>query len=107
MQIGHPTRTYPGLWLDLVLISGMWGSSFLFIKLINDSVPPFAFAAARGFIAMVALLAWLMVRRVPIRPSKRRSWAIWSEFQHMVVLGTTNGWLANVMTVTAIRYVDS
>jgi drug/metabolite transporter (DMT)-like permease len=25
----------------------------------------------------------------------------------MVVLGTTNGWLANVMTVTALRYLDS
>jgi drug/metabolite transporter (DMT)-like permease len=107
MQIDHPTRTFPGLWLNLVLISGMWGSSFLFIKLINDLVPPFFFAAARGFIAMAALLAWLMVRKVPMHPCKRRSEAIWSEFRHMVVLGTTNGWLANVMTVTALRYVDS
>jgi len=106
-RIGHSTRALPGLWFNLVLISGMWGSSFLFIKLINDSVPPFSFAATRGFIAMVALLAWLTVRKIPMHSSERTSRAIWSDFRHMVVLGTTNGWLASVMTVTALRYLDS
>jgi drug/metabolite transporter (DMT)-like permease len=48
------------------MISGMWGSSFLFIKLMNDSVPTFSFAAARGFIATAALLAWLVVRKVSL-----------------------------------------
>ena len=107
MQIDDPTRTFPGLWSNLLLISGMWGSSFLFIKLISNSVPPFSFAAARGFIAMLALLAWLLVRKAAKHPIERGSRAIWSDFQHMVVLGTTNGWLANVMTITALRYLDS
>jgi len=69
---------------------------------------PFAFAASRGFIAMAALLAWLALRRrallaygnhSPPRP--------WKTIGHMVVLGTTNGWLANVLTATAVSHVDS
>src|SRR4051812_20478562 len=107
MQIDSLRRGLPGLWLNLAMISGMWGSSFLFIKLMNDAVPPFSFAAARGFIATAALLAWLVARKVSLHARERPSHAMWSDFQHMVVLGTTNGWLANVMTVTAIRYVDS
>ena len=100
-------RSLSGLWFNLVLISGMWGSSFLFIKLISNSVPPFSFAAARGFIAMAALLVWLIVRRAPIYPNEWRRRAVWGDLRHMLVLGTTNGWLANVMTVTALRYLDS
>ena len=107
MVIGNAMRGLSGLWLNLVLISGMWGSSFLFIKLISNSVPPFSFAAARGFIATVALLVWLMVRKAPIYPSDWHHGTIWDDVRHMVVLGTTNGWLANVMTVTALRYLDS
>jgi drug/metabolite transporter (DMT)-like permease len=100
-------RGLPGLWLNLVLISGMWGSSFLFIKLISNSVPPFSFAAARGFIATAALLSWLIIRKAPLYPEEWRHGKIWQNLRHMVVLGTTNGWLANVMTVTALKYIDS
>src|SRR3954470_10570652 len=100
-------RGLSGLWLNLVLISGMWGSSFLFIKFISNSVPPFSFAAARGFIAMAALLVWLLIRKASIYSNGWHHRAVWGDFRHMVVLGTTNGWLANVMTVTALRYLDS
>jgi drug/metabolite transporter (DMT)-like permease len=96
------------LWLNLIVISGTWGSSFVFVKLITQSMHPFAFAAARGFIAMSALLAWLALRSQtrpaydgPSLPSR------WKNIGHMVVLGTTNGWLANVLTATAVSRVDS
>jgi hypothetical protein len=51
------------LWTTLIVISGTWDSSFVFIKLITKSMYPFAFAASRGFIAMAALLAWVASRR--------------------------------------------
>jgi drug/metabolite transporter (DMT)-like permease len=97
------------LWLNLVVISGTWGSSFVFVKLITESMPPFAFAASRGFIAMSALLAWLALRSRtnppaydgPLLPSRRKN------IGHMFVLGTTNGWLANVLTAVAVSRVDS
>ncbi len=43
------------LWLNLIVISGTWGSSFVLVRLITESMHPFAFAGSRGFIAMAAL----------------------------------------------------
>jgi drug/metabolite transporter (DMT)-like permease len=96
------------LWANLIVISGTWGSSFVFVKLITESMQPFAFAASRGFIAMLALLAWLALRsRTPrVDPGSSRS-SPWKNIGHIVVLGTTNGWLTNVLTATAVSRVDS
>jgi len=96
------------LWANLIVISGTWGSSFVFVKLITESMHPFAFAASRGLIAMSALLVWLALwgrplplYQGPLRPSG------WKSFRHMIVLGTTNGWLTNVLTAVAVSRVDS
>jgi len=94
------------VWLNLAVISGAWGSSFLFVKLISVSVSPFAFAFARGAIAALALFAWLVIRamRQPLPglplPTRR-------DLRHMVVLGTTNGWFANVTTAVAVAHAES
>jgi drug/metabolite transporter (DMT)-like permease len=95
------------LWLNLIVISGAWGSSFVFVKLISESMDPFAFAASRGFIAMLALLAWLALRRTPPADDDQMPAFAWRNVGHMVVLGTTNGSLANVLTATAVSHVDS
>jgi len=96
------------LWMNLIVISGTWGSSFVFVKLIAQSMDPFAFAASRGFIAMSALLAWLAWRgRTPPPYDGRLTPSPWKNIGHMVVLGTTNGWLANVLTAAAVSRVDS
>jgi drug/metabolite transporter (DMT)-like permease len=96
------------LWVNLVVISGTWGGSFALVKLITHSMHPFAFAASRGFIAMSALFAWLALRSraPPARYGPPRS-STWQNVRHMLVLGTTNGWLANVLTATAVSRVDS
>ena len=96
------------LWVNLIVISGTWGSSFAFVKLISESMQPFAFAASRGFIAMSALLVWLAFRSrtLPAHDSPSLP-STWKKIGHMVVLGTTNGWLANVLTATAVSRVDS
>ncbi len=97
-----------GLWTNLIVISGTWGSSFVLVKLITASMYPFAFAASRGFIAMAALLAWLaLTRRPPPTVGDHSQPRPWKTIGHMLVLGTTNGWLANVLTATAVSRVDS
>jgi drug/metabolite transporter (DMT)-like permease len=95
------------VWLNLAVISATWGSSFLFAKLISADLPPFAFAFARGGIAMLALGGWLLLQailkredRPPLLPTKQ-------ELRDMAVLGTTNGWFANAMTVVAVLHADS
>jgi len=98
----------PSLWLNLILISGTWGSSFVLVKLITQSMHPFAFAASRGFIAMSALLIWLAVQgRNRLTDDSPRLPSLRKNIGHMVVLGTTNGWLANVLTAAAVSRVDS
>jgi drug/metabolite transporter (DMT)-like permease len=96
------------LWLNLIVISGTWGSSFVLVRLITEWIHPFAFAASRGFIAMSALLAWLALRsRTQPAHNERPRRALGKNIRHMVVLGTTNGWLANVLTAIAVSRVDS
>jgi drug/metabolite transporter (DMT)-like permease len=96
------------LWVNLLVISGTWGSSLVFVKLITVSIYPFAFAASRGFIAMAALLAWLASRRRALPAYGSDSLPrLWKTIGHMVVLGTTNGWPTNVLTATAVSHVDS
>jgi drug/metabolite transporter (DMT)-like permease len=96
------------LWLNLIVISGTWGSSFALVRLVTESMHPFAFAASRGFIAMSALLAWLALRSRTQPPhNERPRRALGKNIRHMVVLGTTNGWLANVLTAIAVSRVDS
>jgi drug/metabolite transporter (DMT)-like permease len=96
------------LWVNLIVISGTWGSSFVIVKLITESMHPFAFSASRGFIAALALLAWLALRgRAPPNDYRPPLPSAWKNLGHMLVLGTTNGWLANVLVATAVSRVDS
>src|SRR5437867_5085979 len=96
------------LWVNLLVISGTWGSSFVLFKLITESMYPFAFAASRGFIAMSALLVWLALwRRAPLSEGSPSLPSCWRTIGHMIVLGTTNGWLTNVLTAAAVSRVDS
>lgn len=96
------------LWLNLIVISGTWGSSFAFVKLISEAMHPFAFAASRGFIAMSALLVWILLSNRALPASAAPSGPFpWKNITPMVVLGTTNGWLTNVLIVAAVRRVDS
>jgi drug/metabolite transporter (DMT)-like permease len=57
--------TLPALvWLVLATI---WGSTWLFIKVGLQDLPPFWFAAMRFVVAAMPLVAWLLVRRGPLR----------------------------------------
>jgi len=96
------------LWVNLLVISGTWGSSFVFVKLITGTMYPFAFAASRGFVAMAALLAWVASRRraLPAYGSHPLP-HLWKTIGHMDILGTTNGLPTNVPTATAVSHVDN
>ena len=57
---------------------------------------------------MTALLVWVASRRRAL-PSYGRCPLprLWKTIGHMVIPGTTHGWLINVLTVTAVSHVDS
>ena len=70
-------------YLRLLLLSAIWGSSFLFIKLAVAEIPPMTLVAARLGLAALALLLFLAAtgRRLP------RGWGIWRGFLVVAVIG--------------------
>jgi len=51
------------VWL---LLSAVWGSTWLFIKIGLEDVPPFTFAGLRFIVAMLSLVPFLLIRKVRI-----------------------------------------
>ncbi len=60
------------VWLILSLI---WGSTWLFIKLGLEDLPPFTFAGVRFVIAAAILVVVIAVRRIPL-PRERGDWRL-------------------------------
>jgi drug/metabolite transporter (DMT)-like permease len=60
------------IWLVLSLI---WGSTWLFIKLGLEDLPPFTFAGIRFVIAALILSIVIVIRRRPL-PRRRRDWGL-------------------------------
>ncbi len=60
------------VWL---ILSVIWGSTWLFIKLGLEDLPPFTFAGLRFVVAVIPLIIWLWVRRAPL-PREQRDWAL-------------------------------
>ena len=80
-------------WLLLLLLSVIWGSSFLFIRVAVQEIPPLTLVLARVVIA-AGLLSLIIV----LRPSSfQHGWKIWGSFFLMGVLN-------NVIPFTFIFY---
>jgi drug/metabolite transporter (DMT)-like permease len=88
------------VWVELGLMSVMWGSAFLLMKVAVPTVPAFTMTATRGLLA--AAILWIAIRTT--RRARQRSKDPWV---HAVVLGTVSGWLPNVLTAWALLRLDS
>src|SRR4029079_4960453 len=60
------------VWL---LLCGIWGSTWLFIKLGLENLPPITFAGIRFVIACVILFVVVRVRRIAL-PDNKRDWGL-------------------------------
>ena len=67
------------------------------MKLLADSVDPFAIASTRAGIAAIILSLWFSLRGHSPLPSRR-------EFVPWLILGTLNGWMPNVLTAFALEH---
>ena len=99
-QSRHIPTTQATVWVELALMSLMWGSAFLLMKVAVPTVPAFTMAAARGLLA--AVLLWIAIRAT--RRAKQRSSDRWVP---ALVLGTVSGWVPNVLTAWALLRLDS
>lgn len=60
------------VWLILALI---WSTTWIFIKIGLDDLPPIAFSSARFLISVAILFAVIKIRRIPL-PSSRAQWKL-------------------------------
>ena len=56
-----------------VILCGIWGSTWLFIKLGLENLPPLTFAGIRFVIACAILFTWIRIRRLQL-PKTRSDW---------------------------------
>ena len=82
------------IWLGMLVLYVVWGSTYLGIAIAVDTIPPFLMAAARFFLAGAILLAWSIALegRLFVRPS-RREWRD-SAIVGALLLGGGNGLVA-------------
>lgn len=92
------TLSGPALWWRLIVIGGLWGASFPLLRLVAVEVPPFALAALRGCFAALAVFAFLAL-------SGKLGGKL--ELRHWLVLGSTNGWVPNVLTALALTRIEA
>jgi drug/metabolite transporter (DMT)-like permease len=86
--------------LLLFLLGGIWGTSFLFIKVIVSEVPPMTLVAGRLSIATLVIWAILAIRGVK-PPRDRKLW------QTYAVLGLFNSALPYTMISWGEQYISS
>jgi len=70
----HSTAAEWQIWTGLWIVYLVWGSTYLAIRVVVETVPPFLSAGGRFVIAGAAMLAFLAWRRGPsvLRPSRRQ-----------------------------------
>lgn len=90
----------PALWWRLLVIGGLWGTSFPLLRLVAAEMSPFALAAARGGFAALAVFAFLAVSGQLTGGFRR--YAI-----PALVLGTCNGWVPNLLTAFALGHIEA
>ncbi len=90
-------RTPILVWL---LLSAIWGSTWLFIKLGLEDLPPFTFASLRFAVAIVALLPLLLVRRIRLPGN-------WSDWWLMIKTGILTFTVAYGLVFWGEQYISS
>ncbi len=85
---------------QMLLCSGLWGSSFLLMKLIGSEISPLALTALRGLMGGALLGLWLALRGENVLP-QGREWRDWA------VLGLLQGVIPNTLTAYALALITA
>ncbi len=86
--------------LLLFILGAIWGTSFLFIKIVVGEIPPMTLVAGRLGLASLAMWAFLRLRGEKI-PRERRLWGIYA------VTGLLNGALPFTLISWGEQYIPS
>jgi drug/metabolite transporter (DMT)-like permease len=94
------TRRY---WPNLLLLAGVWGASYLFIKVAVEEIRPAPLMSGRALLAAAVLLGYLVWRfgRTRAAAELRAAW------RHCVVLGVLNAALPFWLIAWGEQHIDS
>lgn len=84
--------------IRMLICSSLWGSGFLYMRLVGPSVSPVVLASIRGLVAATALSIFFIARGD--NPLPRRS-----DIVTWLTLGTLNGWIPNILTAYALLHI--
>jgi len=94
-----PLSGWP-LWWRMIIIGALWGSSFPLLRIVAVEMSPFAIACLRGSFAALAVLVFMAVTGQLQLFTKR-------VVIGALVLGTTNGWVPNLLTAVALNHIEA
>ncbi|MBO1075729.1 DMT family transporter [Roseomonas marmotae] len=89
-----------GLWLRLIVIAGLWGAAFPLLRYVAPAMSPMAVAAIRALFSAAAVTLFLTLRG-------SLSWPSGATWGHILVVGTLNGWVPNILTASAMTGIES
>ena len=84
----------------LFILGSIWGTSFLFIKVVVSEIGPFTLVAGRLGLAALSMALLLRARRIPF-PRERRVWG------NFAVVGLLNGALPFTLISWGEQYIPS
>jgi drug/metabolite transporter (DMT)-like permease len=84
----------------MIVIGALWGSSFPLLRMIAVDLSPMVVAALRGGFAALAVIIFLAATG-QLAPLSRRV------VVGAMVLGTTNGWVPNLLTALALSRIEA
>lgn len=90
-----PTIGRAALLGNLVLISALWGSSFILLKTLTGVFPPFTVAAMRAGTATAAIALLFVATGRPLRPTR-------ADLTALAVMGTLHGFLPNALVAYGV-----
>jgi drug/metabolite transporter (DMT)-like permease len=90
-------------WPNLLLLAGVWGASYLFIKVAVEEIRPAPLMSGRALLAAAVLLGYLVWRfgRTRAAAEMRAAW------RHCVVLGVLNAALPFWLIAWGEQHIDS
>ena len=86
------------IFLRMMICSSLWGSGFLYMRLVGPDVSPVVLASIRGALAAAALSIFFIAHGDNPLPQR-------SDFIPWLTLGTLNGWVPNILTAYAILHI--
>ncbi len=87
-------------WIEMALLAGIWGASFLSIKVGLDELPFLTLVTHRVVWACLILWAYVLIRRLPVPGN----WRIWGAF---LVMGLLNNVIPFALMAWGQQFIET